>query len=145
MTDQSNTLDVKVEHLFAASPEQVYNAWLNPDLIRKWFGPGLGQTEPVEVDARVGGSFRIVQIRDGQPVGHSGEYLNLERPTHLAFTWATDDDDGYSTVSITIEPASDGSSVRLVHAVDAQWREYEDRIRYAWTSMMNEMDTITRI
>jgi uncharacterized protein YndB with AHSA1/START domain len=142
MTDEKSTYDVVVTRTFIASPERVYDAWLDPSLIQEWFAPGLGQTQPVAVDPRVGGAFRIVQIRDGAPVGHSGEYLKLERPSDLAFTWAVDGVDDYSEVHVHIEPAAGGSSARLVHRVDAGWKDYADKIHHAWLSMMKEMDAI---
>lgn len=136
------TYNVEVKHVFQAPPGRVYDAWLDPELAQKWFGPGLGQTQPVEIDPRVGGTFRIVQTRDGQSVGHSGQYLALERPRHLAFTWATDDDEGHDEVRVDIESIDDGSSVRLVHAIDEQWKEIADQIRQAWASMLKEMDNL---
>lgn len=142
MVNGADTHDVEVVHAFTAPPERVYGAWLDPDLTREWFGPGLGQTEPVEIDARVGGRFRIVQIRDGRPVGHSGEYLVLERPRHLAFTWATDDDAGRDEVHVHIARTEGGSSVRLVHTIDAKWESLSDRVGQAWTSMLREMDDL---
>lgn len=142
MTTVKNIYDVEVVHTFNVPPEKVYDAWLDAKLAQKWFGPGLGQTQPVEIDAKVGGAFRIVQIRNGQAVGHSGEYLVLERPGHLAFTWATDDDEGHDEVNIHITPINTGSSVRLVHSIDEQWKEYADKIRHAWLSMMMEIDNL---
>jgi uncharacterized protein YndB with AHSA1/START domain len=44
---------VHVTRRFTASPEQVFEAWVNPDLLRRW----LAAT--VEADARVGGRFRL--------------------------------------------------------------------------------------
>jgi uncharacterized protein YndB with AHSA1/START domain len=142
MTGEQNLHDVVVPHAFSAAPERVFDAWLDPRLIQQWFGPGLGETQPVAVDPRVGGAFRIVQVRDGEPVGHTGKYLTLERPRELAFTWAVDGVEDYSEVRVRIEPAADGSSVRLVHRVDAEWKDYGDRIHHAWLSMMKEMDAI---
>ncbi|MCE9680092.1 SRPBCC domain-containing protein [Shewanella sp. AS1] len=142
MENEWQSYDVEVTHLFGASPAQVYDAWLDPDLICAWFGPGLGQTLPVEVDASVGGKFRIVQIRDGQAVGHSGYYLVLDRPHHIAFTWAMDDDDGYSEVRIALAPKDTGTQVRLVHAIGEQWQAYEAQVKQAWSTMMAEMESL---
>lgn len=142
MVNGKKTFDVEVTHTFTAPAERVYDAWLDPLLAQKWFGPGLGRTQPVEIDAKIGGKFRIVQIRDGEPVGHSGEYLVLERPRRLAFTWATDDDEGHDQVQIQITPSDDGSSVHLVHTMDEQWKEYADRVHQAWGSMLGEMENL---
>jgi uncharacterized protein YndB with AHSA1/START domain len=143
MTEQARAHDVEILHTIDAPPVRVFDAWLDPALVQQWFGPGLGETQPVEIDARVGGSFRIVQIREGQGlVGHSGQYLALDRPGHLAFTWATDDDDGHDEVHVYIARSTHGSSVRLVHSVDERWKEYAERIRSSWSAMLGEMDAL---
>lgn len=142
MNPRRKTHNVEVEHTFAAPATRVYDAWLDSALVQRWFGPGLGETQPVHVDPKVGGTFRIVQIRDGQAVGHSGEYLLLERPSRLAFTWATDDDEGHDEVHVHIASGAHGSSVRLVHTIDEQWKEFAGRIRNAWMSMLREMDRL---
>lgn len=140
MDSEEPPYDIEVEVVLTASDEQVYDAWLDPALTQQWFGPGRGETEAVEIDSRIGGKFRIVQVRDGVPVRHSGRYLVLERPTHLAFTWRVDTDEGYDEVHIYLTPTHDGTLVRLVHTIDAVWKEYADRIRESWESMLREMD-----
>lgn len=144
MSNQKNIYAVEVTHIFNAPPSHVYDAWLNPDLVQKWFGPGLGQTQPVTIDAIPGGKFRIVQIRNNEPVGHSGEYLVLDRPSHIAFTWSTDDDDGHDDVHVYITALENGSSVRLVHRIDEQWKDFASKVQQAWASMLNEMDILLK-
>ncbi|WP_276496512.1 GNAT family N-acetyltransferase [Pontibacter litorisediminis] len=137
-----NTVEVEVTCTYASPPEQVYGAWLNAQMARQWFAPGLGETEPVQLDAKVGGKFRIVQVRDGQAVGHHGKYLALDQPHYLSFTWAMDDMEEEDTVRIYIKPAGSGSAVRLVHEMDEAWKAYADRTREAWLAMMQHMDKL---
>jgi uncharacterized protein YndB with AHSA1/START domain len=136
------TFDVKAEYKFSAEPAKVYDAWLDEELAQRWFGPGLGETLPVSIDSRVGGRFRIVQIRDNLPVGHSGEYLVLERPKHLSFTWETDDAEETDIVNIWIEPDRKGSKVIVVHTMDLQWKEFGGSAKSAWLSMMAKMNEL---
>lgn len=142
MSNLKASYDIEVEYIFTAPADKVFDAWLNPELVQKWFGPGLGETQPVSIDAKVGGTFRIVQVRDGQAIGHSGKYLVVDRPEHLAFTWDTDDDEGEDEVSIHIFNSGAGSSVRLIHTTDVQWKDFEDKIRSSWESMMKAMDSL---
>ncbi|WP_266202237.1 SRPBCC family protein [Pontibacter kalidii] len=137
-----NTIEVEVTYIYASQPEEVYSAWLDAQLAQQWFAPGLGETEPVQIDARAGGKFRIVQIREGQPVGHHGQYLALEKPNYLSFTWAMDDMEDVDIVKINIQPASGGSTVRLVHEMSEEWKAYADRTRQAWLTMMQKMDEL---
>lgn len=142
MNVKNNTINVEVTHQYSTTPEKVFEAWHDPKLAQKWFGPGLGQTRPVQIESKVGGKFRIVQIRDGEPVGHSGEYLVLDKPRYIAFTWATDDDEGSDEVHVYITPSDGGSYVRLVHTMDEEWKEFTDRTKASWLSMMKKMDEL---
>ncbi len=81
---------VSVTRHFDASPERVFDAWLDPELIGKWmFGPALREEEVLRIvaDARVGGSFSFLVRRQGQEIDHVGKYREIDRPRRLVFTW----------------------------------------------------------
>jgi uncharacterized protein YndB with AHSA1/START domain len=67
----------------------VFDAFLDPDLIRSWFGPGLGEIVHIDVHAHVGGVFSISQRRGEMVIDTHGTYHTLDRPRRLAFSWAT--------------------------------------------------------
>ena len=68
-------------------PEVVYDAWIQPEKIAKWFVPEPGSTcEVHELDARVGGKYRMT-VDAGDPCTAYGEYLVMDRPHRLVFTW----------------------------------------------------------
>jgi uncharacterized protein YndB with AHSA1/START domain len=46
---------VRIERTISASPERVYRAWLDPDLVRRWMAPGGFEATQVEIEERVGG------------------------------------------------------------------------------------------
>ena len=71
---------VIVTRNFAAPPEHVYRAHLEPELIRQWMLGMEGWSMPLcETESRVGGKFRF-EFDDGEGGGFaiSGEYLALE-------------------------------------------------------------------
>lgn len=73
---------VTVTRTIAASREALYAAWTEPDLMRRWYAT------VVDADVRVGGRYRIeIHEDDGTVNGFTGEYLELERPTRIAFTF----------------------------------------------------------
>jgi len=79
---------VRVTKWFSASEERVFDAWFDRDKVCKWlFATKTGKVVRVEIDARVGGSFSIVDRRDAEDVEHVGEYVEIERPRRLIFTF----------------------------------------------------------
>ena len=61
---------VRVPHRYKASPERVFDAWLNPVLASHWlFATASRPLVHVEIDARVEGSFRFVKngVRRANP------------------------------------------------------------------------------
>ena len=54
---------IHFQRTYAAPRERVYQAWLEPEALKQWFGPHEDFTIPtVEVDARVGGKYRFVLV-----------------------------------------------------------------------------------
>jgi len=138
---QPPVTSVKVTHRFEAAPERVFDAWLTPDSVRQWFGPGLGEMVRVDVDPQVGGKFSFVQKRGEDDVDHVGTYLELDRPRRLAFTWGVpQDSDDISRVVIDIAPLEDGSELTLTHELHPDWTDYAERTEEAWSKMLQAMD-----
>jgi len=63
---------------FDAPKHLVYKAWTTPDLVKQWWSGERGEVTLVEIDLRVGGSWRYVMVADGGfEVGFHGEYREL--------------------------------------------------------------------
>ena len=129
---------VVVERLVAASPEQVYDAWLDPDQAGRWlFRTPDGTLERCEIDGRVGGRFRIDERRGEDVAEHFGEYVALDRPRRLAFDFWTSFSEERTRVTVTIAPNSGGSRVTLTH--EGVWADYEERTRQGWTMILDNL------
>jgi uncharacterized protein YndB with AHSA1/START domain len=69
---------VLIEREFAAPKHVVYRAFTEPDLIRRWWHARRGEVTVVEVDLRVGGSWRYAMVTpDGREVAFHGSYLEI--------------------------------------------------------------------
>ena len=145
-------VQARVTHRFTASPERVFDAWLDPERIGRWmFGRLLRDEEVVRItlDARVGGRFSFVVRRGGEELDHVGHYLEIDRPRRLVFTWtvAPEPEEG-SRVVIEIvpvdEPKGRGCVLTLTHELPAEWADYLDRTRDAWAKMLGVLDTQMR-
>ena len=94
MSDQHPGYVLEIERTFDAPAEEVFDAWTNETVLRRWLhGDPEWETPTAEVDLRVGGRLRLV-MRDpkaGEDHGASGEYTVVDPPHRLAFTWTWDD------------------------------------------------------
>jgi uncharacterized protein YndB with AHSA1/START domain len=96
--------------------ERVFAAWLDPASLAQWMRPGGMTDARVEVDARVGGKFRIVMLEGRREFEHTGEYLGIEPPARLSFTWISQATDHRPTeVTIDFLERDGGTELVLTH------------------------------
>jgi uncharacterized protein YndB with AHSA1/START domain len=78
---------VHIERTIPASPEAVYRAWLDPELVRRWMAPGSFVAR-AEIDERVGGRFAIWHTEgDTNAGGFECELLELVPDQRIVFRW----------------------------------------------------------
>ena len=134
---------VSVTRHFDASPERVFDALLDPEMIGKWmFGPALREEEVLRIvaDARVGGSFSFLVRRQGEEIDHVGKYWEIDRPRRLVFTWGiAGDSEDESLVIIEIVPRETGAELTLTHEMDTKWADYASRTEAGWTKMLDAL------
>lgn len=139
---------VQVSHRFDVPSQRVFDAWLEPATLDRWmFGPDVRDEEIVrfDIDARVGGRFSFVVGRGDEVIDHVGEYVVIDRPHRLEFTWAAhaagepSADEEASHVRIEITPLAHGCELTLTHRMDPKWAEYAVRTQAGWTSMLDAL------
>jgi len=109
--------------------ERVFDAWLTPEVTRRWlFTTDDSEVIRCEIDARVGGKFEIVDKRDNGEfkgeIRHVGEYLEIDRPTRLVFTFGVPQFDPRMT-RVEIDIVSKGAGCELTlthHGVPDEWQ-----------------------
>lgn len=85
--------DLVYERVFDAPRDQVWQAFTDPEAIPRWWGPHRTTTTVIEMDVRVGGAWRYVSSApDREDVTFYGEYLVLERPARITWTFMFDVD-----------------------------------------------------
>lgn len=134
-----------VTHRFSASAERVYDAWLDPHWIGRWmYGPQVRNEHIVRLatEPRVGGRFSYVVDRQGTEVDHVGEYLELDRPLLLVFTWGTRDSlpDTSRVVVEIVSRADGGCDLTLTHIMGTVWANYSDKVAGSWRLMLGTLD-----
>jgi len=135
------TVTVRVTRRFTASPERVFDAWLDPDKASKFlFATPTGQMVRAEIDPRVGGKFIFVDRRNGEDVEHVGKYLALDRPRRLVFTFMVPKFSSDATeVTVEIAPLESGCELTLTHK--GVYPDYETRTQAGWTMILEGLAT----
>jgi uncharacterized protein YndB with AHSA1/START domain len=142
---------VRLQRTIPAPPEQVYRAWLEPDLLLRWLAPaGLAVTR-AEVDERVGGRYSIWQAGpDGDAGGFESELLELVPNERLVFRWGfvgperVADPAHHSRLTITLSEAPGGATaLTLVHerldAIDAAMPGMADATATGWGMALDKL------
>lgn len=79
---------LKVQGVLEANPERAFEAWTRPADLLKWFGPRDGAVANIDVDLRVGGRLMVTFASTPEETNFiECEYLELEPPKRLSFTW----------------------------------------------------------
>ena len=107
-----------VRREIAASPEDLFDAWLDAESLSAWMKPRDIRETHAETDPREGGAFRVVMVRDDEhSVVHTGMYRVIDRPRRLVFTWVSPHTDFRdSVVTVTFEPTGASTVVQIHQA-----------------------------
>jgi uncharacterized protein YndB with AHSA1/START domain len=141
---------VQVEHVLAASPARVFHAFADTRLLPRWLTPSPEIAMRVEtLDFRVGGAYRFVYtLPDHSEVGIGGVYRTIQPPERLVFSWIIDPPDEHSgiesEVTVTIEPAGQGSRLRIRHLgwpIAPAARRHEG----GWVGALDQLATILEV
>lgn len=148
---------VIVNRVFNHPIENVFNAFINPELMMQWFSPEGMTTPLVEVDLRVGGRYAItMRFTDEIPfkgmereVTVRGVYKVIDKPNKLVFTWKWDGQEDETEVSLELDAISENqTALTLVHAgFDKEVEDYAEGVspkdhKSGWTTGFNKLDLL---
>jgi uncharacterized protein YndB with AHSA1/START domain len=143
-------LDLMVERLVHVSPERAWEAWTEPDHVRRWYAPAPGVISECEIDLRPGGVFRFVPRQpDGVENPITCCYVDVVPYRRLVWTDALlpgfrPAPTGFFTAVMTLEPQGDTTLCRTV----ALHRNVADRNQHAemgfhdgWGTVLDQLAT----
>jgi two-component system cell cycle response regulator DivK len=128
---------VRVARDFDSPAERVFDSWLDSDRAGNWlFATPDGEMVRVEIDARVGGRYAIVERRGGDEVLHTGTYEEMDRPRRLVFTLQVPKySPDVSRVAIDIAPKGNGCGLALTAGeADAEVRS---KFEQGWSMILD--------
>jgi uncharacterized protein YndB with AHSA1/START domain len=130
---------VVVRRTIAASAEDLFDAWLDPQALALWMRPGTIQSTVAQVEARVGGSYEITMQGTSGPIVHKGVYRIIERPIRLAFTWITAFTENRETL-VTVDFIRLGQRTEVVVTHEQLPESALPSHHKGWTSGLEHLD-----
>lgn len=133
---------LRIERSYDATPEEVFDAWTNPEVLRRWWAVHPDGTTPVaEVDLRPGGRYRLsMEGPDGARHTVQGEYGEVDRPHRLVYSWRWELDAGGvgPASTVTVEFRADGERTTVVLEHDGlPDSDSRDRHAHGWAACMD--------
>ena len=114
----SSTNTVRLHRVLRAPAERIYRAFLEPDAMAKWLPPHGFTGQVHEMDARVGGTYRMSfrNFSSGNSHSFGGEYLELVPGKRIRYTDKFDDPNlpGVLQVEVVLEPVICGTDIKIV-------------------------------
>ena len=111
---------VRLHRVLRTKPEKVYRAFLEAEATAKWLPPHGFTCTVHQMDARVGGTFRMSFKNFSTGNGHSfgGEYLELVPNELIRYTDKFDDPNlpGVLEVTVSLKPVLCGTELNIVQA-----------------------------
>jgi uncharacterized protein YndB with AHSA1/START domain len=129
----------------AARPSIVFDALTTVDGVVAWWGPDDLPVLLAEIDARVGGAFRVrFQTLDGQQHEVCGEYLEVDRPRRLVMSWRyvfggePEEHGRTSRIEMELTPVGGGTELTFTHAELANAASEVSHER-GWTASLTKL------
>lgn len=132
MTD---TATVRVQRLMPAAPDVVFNEWLDRESLQEWMCPRPVRVLDVMVEPHVGGVVRFDVDDSGTRVLITGQFLTIDRPRLLRFTWSNSnwpDPTQESVVNVAFEPVGDDETLMSIEHSLLPPEEFES-FHSGWT------------
>lgn len=129
---------------YPVEPAKVWRAWTDPQALTRWFGPGEpGSVFEADLDVRTGGCYSIAfRTPDGEEHRVRGEYLDVDEPRRLVFSWAWQSTpDRVSRVTVELAARDGGCDLAFRHD-----RFFDDAARdghrRGWTATFLKLDDL---
>jgi uncharacterized protein YndB with AHSA1/START domain len=149
----NSELDLTLDRQLDATPEQIWRAWSDPELLKQWFAPLPYRTTEAVVQLHNGGTFATtMQSPEGESMSGEGLFLSVEPHKRIVFTDALNGEcrpnpEPFMTVEITLEPVGNKTRyhVTVLHATaEAKQKHDEMGFHSGWGTCIDQLDQLAK-
>jgi len=129
LVERKSDCELVVSRTIHGSPILVFEAWVNPELFKRWWVPKSCPLSLLsyEINVRVGGTYRLVFGVDSQTHEVFGKYLEVVPSSRLV--WTNDENGEGATVVTTVTfEERDGDTVLTMHDLHPSKEALDDAI-----------------
>ena len=111
--ERKSDVELVVTRIVDAPARLVFEAWTNAELFKRWWVPksyGLNLIS-CELDARVGGQYRLAFLHEGSTMEFFGTYIEVTPHSRLA--WTNEEGDGQTITTVTFSE-NEGKTLLMV-------------------------------
>lgn len=142
----ADTHKVYITRQFQCSTTELFNWFIDPQLVTQWFGPKNFVTEHVEVDFKIGGAYRIILMNpDGHRFSIIGTYQEIDRPNKIVFSFGYQDHPNpppSSIIKLAFEESEKGvSELVFVQEFETEPADMATRTE-VWGIMLDTLATL---
>lgn len=130
---------VVVRRAIAASADDLFDAWLDPQALAAWMRPGEIRSTVARVEPRVGGSYEIIMQGESKSIPHKGVYRLIDRPRRLVFTWHSPATDQRETL-VTVDFLPMGAKTEVVVTHEQLPEDARPAHSKGWSSGLEHLD-----
>ena len=142
-TLETKDLELTVSRTIAAAREQVFKAWLSPEMLAKFMRPGEGMHVPrAETDPVKGGRLCQVMAIGEREIPQAGADREVDPYSRLAFTWESPFSVDDSVVTIDFDEIDSGSTRVTLRHVKFASEEARNNHEGGWTRILETLSTV---
>lgn len=137
--NDANTL--VITRTLPARPEWVFEAFTRGEIAKQWMSPGTYAVPEVEIDARVGGSYRIVmEGPEDQTYSPSGVYEEVVPNEKLVYTWKWAHEELVTRFMVELKPIGDDQTeLTLTHTGFVDTEQHNSH-KEGWIACMDKLE-----
>ena len=115
---KTSTTILTMVRSFDVTADRVFDAWLNPDMMRKWFFTMEHSNKVAKNEPHVDGTWEIVDHREGKDYRAIGEYIEIDRPNKIIFTFEMPQfSDAVDRIIVEIKPLEKGCEMTFTQEI----------------------------